>query len=99
MADLVGVDATGETIFSLIELAGLGPYTASSLLEAFQLEQGVTGDQTLTLLGTDADTDGDGLRDSFENEKLGSLDATASGDPDGDGLTNLAEQLGSHRSE
>ncbi len=50
LADLVGVDATGETIFSLIELAGLGPYTAGSLLETFQLSQGVTGDQTLTLV-------------------------------------------------
>ena len=94
VADLVGVDATGSVIFSLIDLGGLGPYTASGLLDAFELEQGVTGEQTLSLLGTGADTDGDGLRDSFENDKLGGLDATAGGDPDGDGLTNLAEQSG-----
>jgi hypothetical protein len=37
------------------------------------------------------DSDGDGLPDSWEIEKFGSLSEDASGDPDDDGLTNLQE--------
>ncbi len=37
------------------------------------------------------DTDGDGLPDSWEMRYFGDLDETATGDPDGDGWSNLAE--------
>ncbi len=40
-----------------------------------------------------ADTDGDGLPDSWEIEQFGSLNATSSGDADGDGTSNMMEYL------
>ena len=40
-----------------------------------------------------ADTDGDGLADEWEQDKFGSLDNDGAGDADGDGLTNLEEQV------
>lgn len=39
------------------------------------------------------DGDGDGLDDGWETEQFGNLQATAGGDPDGDGLSNLEEYL------
>ncbi len=45
------------------------------------------------VLDPEADTDGDGLPDSWETEQFGSLNATASADPDGDGTTNMMEYL------
>jgi hypothetical protein len=43
-------------------------------------------------LGTlPVDTDGDGLGDAWEQQHFGGLSATASEDPDGDGLNNLRE--------
>ncbi|MEW5977242.1 MAG: DNRLRE domain-containing protein [Acidobacteriota bacterium] len=41
----------------------------------------------------EADTDADGLADSWEMFFFGNLGQTASGDPDGDGQTNLIEYL------
>lgn len=47
--------------------------------------------------GRSPDTDDDGLRDSWEMEFFGSLDAQPGDDPDADGLTNLTELiLGTH---
>ena len=40
-----------------------------------------------------ADTDSDGLPDSWEDENFGNLTATATADSDGDGTTNLMECL------
>jgi hypothetical protein len=40
-----------------------------------------------------ADADADGLSDSWEYSYFGSLDASATGDPDGDGTTNAEEAL------
>ena len=46
---------------------------------------------------TQMDSDDDGLPDSWEMVKFGNLNQGPSGDPDGDGLTNLREyQLGSN---
>jgi hypothetical protein len=45
------------------------------------------------VLDPEADTDGDGLPDSWEMERFGSLNATASADADGDGTTNMMEYL------
>lgn len=39
------------------------------------------------------DSDGDGLPDSWEIAHFGNLNQTASGDPDGDGVSNLQEYL------
>lgn len=39
------------------------------------------------------DSDGDGLLDAWERDHFGNLDETAAGDPDGDGLSNFAEQV------
>ena len=44
-------------------------------------------------LDPEADTDGDGLPDSWEDEHFGNLTATATADSDGDGTTNLMEYL------
>ncbi len=92
MADIVGVGTDGGVLFSLRELAGDGPYTAENLLEVFQLDEGITGEGSIALLGSDSDTDLDGLLDAWENEHFGDLEATPEGDPDGDGLANLTEQ-------
>jgi hypothetical protein len=40
-----------------------------------------------------ADTDGDGLPDSWEDENFGNLTVTATADSDGDGNSNLMEYL------
>src|SRR4051812_40261982 len=39
----------------------------------------------------DADTDGDGLPDSWENQFFGNLDQSATDDPDADQCSNLCE--------
>ena len=95
VADVVGIDADGTQLFSLFELlGGPGPYTAADVLAAFGLDQGVSGDGTLTLMGNTGDTDIDGLQDAWETTNFGNLDAGPGGDPDGDGLINLAEEAG-----
>ena len=66
-----------------LELTDENPGNSGQLLEA---ELILTG-PALTL-----DSDGDGLDDSWEQLHFGNLDATPNGDPDGDGLTNAAEQ-------
>ncbi len=92
LADIVGVGPDGGELFSLRGLAGDGPYTADDLLAAFSLGEGITGDGTITLLGSESDSDLDGLLDVWEQDQFGNLEATADGDADGDGLANLAEQ-------
>ena len=44
-------------------------------------------------LDPEADTDGDGLPDSWEDENFGNLAADATADSDGDGTTNMMEYL------
>lgn len=46
---------------------------------------------TLEELNTGPDTDGDGLPDAWEMSQFGNLNQTASGDADGDGVSNLKE--------
>jgi hypothetical protein len=46
---------------------------------------------TLALVDEGADTDHDGLPDAWEQAHFGNLSQDAAGDPDGDGLSNLAE--------
>ncbi len=91
MADLVGVNENDAPLFSLFELAGPGPYTADDLLAAFQLDEGITGGGTLTLTGNEDDSDIDGLSDTWEESNFDNLAAGPNDDPDGDGLSNLAE--------
>ncbi len=43
--------------------------------------------------GNPSDTDGDGLPDSWEISNFGNLNQTATGDPDGDGVSNQVEYL------
>ena len=93
MADVVGVDENGNALFSLFDLAGPGPYSIDDLLAAFQLDEGLTGNGTLTLVGNTADSDIDGLLDEWENANFKNLTALPNGDPDGDGLSNLAEEV------
>src|SRR5262245_13344021 len=47
---------------------------------------------TLERISPFVDTDGDGLRDDWENKFFGNLSANPGDDPDGDGLTNAQEQ-------
>ncbi|HUF63781.1 MAG TPA: PA14 domain-containing protein [Verrucomicrobiales bacterium] len=94
MADLVGTDTSGVFIFSLYELAGGGPYTVDDLLALFQLDSGISGTGTLTLLGNTGDIDLDGLPDDWEMAHFGGLDAGPGEDPDADGRINLAELAG-----
>ena len=46
---------------------------------------------TVEKVGSASDTDGDGLADAWERLYFNNLSATASGDPDNDGLTNAEE--------
>lgn len=46
---------------------------------------------TLETVAPKSDTDNDGLPDAWETEVFGNLTQTATGDPDGDGLTNAEE--------
>ena len=50
-------------------------------------------DAVAIYLPTSQDSDGDGLPDWWEMHYFGNLDQTASGDPDGDGFTNLDEYV------
>lgn len=63
-----------------VELVGPGPHVIT-----------LGFDQGSDLVHTD--TDGNGLGDSWEMAHFGSLGNSATGDPDGDGLTNLQEYL------
>lgn len=94
MADLVGVNENDAPLFSLFDRAGPGPYTADDLLAALELDEGITGNGTLTLVGNTVDQDIDGLLDAWEEANFGNLSAIPSGDPDGDGLNNLVEETG-----
>jgi hypothetical protein len=51
------------------------------------------GQVTIRAIATSVDSDADGLPDCWELHYFGSLSQTASGEPDGDGLTNLEEYL------
>ena len=90
---------------AFFRLVFLDDPTVSSLQEAenadFDLD-GLSNFYELQLLGTDPldasdpsgtsfDLDNDGLDDFFEIENFGSLDQTAFGDADGDGVSNLEE--------
>jgi hypothetical protein len=46
-----------------------------------------------TVFSASGDTDNDGLPDAWELAKFGNLNQTAAGDPDRDGVNNLAEYL------
>jgi hypothetical protein len=52
----------------------------------------VYGSDPNSAASTPDDTDGDGLLDTWETAEFGNLDQVPDGDPDGDGLVNLAEQ-------
>jgi hypothetical protein len=45
----------------------------------------------MTFVVAETDVDGDGLADWWEVQYFGNLNQTATGDPDGDGITNLQE--------
>ncbi len=63
-----------------VELTGAGPHVVTL---GFDLGSDLTH----------ADTDDDKLPDAWENTHFSNLAATASGDPDSDGFTNMAEYL------
>ena len=75
-----------------------GSPTASGVQQSVDGDLDLLSDYTESLIGTDPhnpDTDGDGMRDSFEYiYGLNPLDpADASSDPDKDGLSNLNESI------
>ncbi len=94
VGNLVGLTEDGEIAFSLLDLPGVesGPFTADDLLALFEIDEGIRGSGTLTLLRDTGDLDNDGLRDSWEVDFFGDTSPTAQDDPDADGLSNLAEQ-------
>ncbi len=98
-ADLVGLQADGTPIFSLVQLLSAGgdpPFilTADDLITGvgFSDDQ-VDGDGLLTITGgaDDGDSDGDGLPDSWELLHFGNLNQGPGDDPDSDGLDNEGE--------
>ncbi len=93
VGDLIGLTEGGDVSFSLSDVVeSNGPFDAADLLAIFGLDEGISGDGTLTLLRDAGDLDNDGLRDSWEMENFGDLSAEPEADPDHDGLTNLNEQ-------
>ena len=76
----------GET--DLVDLLQTNTFTAEFLLDNQFPENSVAGDATLTV---SADSDEDGLPDSWEQDNFGGLSEDGEGDPDGDGLTNARE--------
>lgn len=56
-------------------------------------EEYIGGSDPTNPASVPGDVDGDGLPDSWELSNFGNLAQTASGDPDGDGATNLQEYL------
>ncbi len=91
----------GPTITSRAGVVTIGFVASDEILNIVLNGNGVTtpafNDHNPFLNGltleaiTLADTDGDGLPDVWEDQFFGNLDQTATGDPDGDTLDNLAE--------
>ncbi|MFT4636855.1 MAG: hypothetical protein ACI8T1_000163 [Verrucomicrobiales bacterium] len=92
--DLIGISEEGDVLFSLLDVTGdSSPFTTEALREIFTIDEGISGEGTLTLLRDARDLDNDGLRDSWEVENFGdTASANPEDDGDADGLNNLAEQ-------
>ncbi|WP_367872485.1 Ig-like domain-containing protein [Luteolibacter sp. Populi] len=74
---------------------GGGNYEFQVIVIDNQGRRGWSNKPSLTIVGPDSgiDEDEDGLPDVWELEYLGNLDHGPSGDPDGDGLTNMQEYV------
>ncbi len=95
--ELNGIDADGNTIFSL----PAGVYDRAALVGAGFNEDTVADSAgQLVVLGDVGDSDGDGLWDQWETDTFGDLAQAADGDGDNDGLTAADEfRLGSDPSK
>ncbi|MFM8459149.1 MAG: hypothetical protein ACKOB0_09445, partial [Chthoniobacterales bacterium] len=80
------------------DLSGITTVNRRNQAQTHQVEVAITGNTTITLgfdQGSDvqqpADSDNDGMDDSWENEFFGNLNRDGTGDFDGDGLTDFKE--------
>ncbi|MES2920383.1 MAG: Ig-like domain-containing protein [Verrucomicrobiota bacterium] len=91
--DLIGTSIVGNTL--TVSQSGFETGSAVITLRATDRTNTlVTTSFTVTVNDTVADSDGDGLTDSWEVQHFGNLAAqSGSGDPDGDGLDNAGEQV------
>ncbi len=75
-----------------VALSSLAHGSYHSYARTTDLDGNVTTSLPATFtIAVNPDNDGDGMLDSWETSNFGNLAQTASGDPDGDGLSNLAE--------
>ena len=75
-----------------VALSSLAQGSYHSYARTTDLDGNVTTSLPATFtIAVNPDTDGDGMLDSWETSNFGNLAQTASGDPDGDGLSNLTE--------
>ncbi len=88
-------DSDGDGLLDGYEVntSGTDPLKADSDGDGFKDGLEVSaGSDPLDASSVPADQDLDGLADAWEQKYFGDLSATAGGDPDNDGLTNLQEQ-------
>jgi len=87
----INFENTGAPAVDLVT-GNLRGYAYSANCGWISLSNATAHVQTVTILAG-VDTDTDGLPDAWEWEHFGNLSATATGDADGDGKSNLAEYL------
>jgi hypothetical protein len=83
-----GVPATPTTWTDKSIVSTVPPFASTGPIVV--MVSGVASNGVVFAIG-EIDTDADGLPDNWEIQYFGNLNQTASGDPDGDGLTNLLE--------
>ena len=83
-----GVPATPTTWTDKSIVSTVPPFASTGPIVV--TVSGVASNGVVFAIG-EIDTDADGLPDNWEIQYFGNLNQTASGDPDGDGLTNLLE--------
>lgn len=95
-SDADGLDDAWELqYFGDLNQNGSGDFDNDGVSNAAEFAAGSVPSNSASTSSSFIDSDNDGLRDSWEIAQFGDLSQTGGGDPDGDGITNIEEFIGS----